>query len=64
MKLIFEKGNKGNQCSILPECDVPQVEISTPKREKPLHLPQLSENELSRHYTELAKEVHGVNNGF
>lgn len=64
MKLIFEKGNKGNQCSILPECDVPQVEISTPKREKTLHLPQLSENELSRHYTELAKEVHGVNNGF
>ena len=64
MKLIFEKGNKGNQCSILPECDVPQVEISTPKREKPLHLPQLSENDLSRHYTELAKEVHGVNNGF
>ena len=64
MKLVFERGNEGNQCMILPECDVPQVELSAPKRETSLHLPQLSENELSRHYTELAKQVHGVNDGF
>ena len=64
MKLVFERGNEGNQCTILPECDVPQVELTTPKREKSIHLPQLSENELSRHYTELAKQVHGVNDGF
>ena len=35
-----------------------------PLREKKLHLPQMSENELSRHYTELAKQTHGVNDGF
>lgn len=64
MKLVFERGNEGNQCMILPECDVPQAELSAPKRKKSLRLPQLSENELSRHYTELAKQVHGVNNGF
>ncbi|MDY3249567.1 MAG: aminomethyl-transferring glycine dehydrogenase subunit GcvPB [Candidatus Choladocola sp.] len=64
MKLIFERGKEGQQCTLLPECDVPEVEPGTAMREKPLHLPHLSENELSRHYTELAKQVHGVNNGF
>ncbi|MGN0293891.1 MAG: aminomethyl-transferring glycine dehydrogenase subunit GcvPB [Lachnospiraceae bacterium] len=64
MKLIFERGSEGRQCTLFPECDVPKTELSVPKREKALHLPQVSENELSRHYTELAKQVHGVNDGF
>lgn len=64
MKLVFEQGNEGRGCTLFPECDVPKVELDAPKREKKLHLPQLSENELSRHYTELAKQVHGVNDGF
>lgn len=29
-----------------------------------LHLPELSEGELGRHYSELAKKSHGVNDGF
>ena len=29
-----------------------------------LKLPELSENDLSRHYTELVKKTHGVNDGF
>ncbi len=64
MKLIFERGKEGQGCTILPDCDVPEVVLDVPKREKELHLPHVSENELSRHYTELAKQVHGVNNGF
>lgn len=64
MKLIFERGKEGQQCTLLPECDVPVVTLEAPVREKALHLPHVSENELSRHYTELAGEVHGVNNGF
>lgn len=64
MKLVFEKGSEGRMCTLLPQCDVPKVELGGQKREKKLHLPQLSENELSRHYTELAKQVHGVNDGF
>ena len=64
MKLIFERGKEGQGCTILPECDVPVVELGVSKRAKTLHLPHVSENELSRHYTELAKQVHGVNDGF
>lgn len=63
--LIFEKGQEGRKMSILPECDVP---ISLPKeddrRKKSLHLPNVSENEISRHYTEAAKKAYGVNDGF
>lgn len=63
--LIFEKSRPGRHCSILPPCD---VELIYPgekdRRERPLHLPELSEGELSRHYTELAKKCHGVNDGF
>lgn len=64
MKLIFERGKEGQGCTILPSCDVPVVALDVPKREKKLNLPHVSENELSRHYTELAKQVHGVNDGF
>lgn len=64
MKLIFERGKEGQGSVLLPECDVPEFQLDVPKREKELHLPHVSENELSRHYTELAKQVHGVNDGF
>ena len=63
--LVFEKSRPGRGCDLLPASD---VEIYLPeekdKRELPLHLPELSEGELSRHYTELAKKSHGVNDGF
>lgn len=63
MKLVFEKGNKGRHCQILPTCDVPVYDRGK-AREKELKLPELSENEISRHYTALAKRAHGVNDGF
>ena len=63
--LVFEKSRPGRGCDLFPASD---VEIYLPedkdKRELPLHLPELSEGELSRHYTELAKKSHGVNDGF
>lgn len=63
--LIFEKSKTGRKCQNLPECDVPVVPLDAKdKREVKLHLPELSEGELSRHYTELAKKSHGVNDGF
>lgn len=65
MDLIFEIGNEGRHLSILPECDVPETEVpSRLKREFKPRLPQLSENEISRHYTKLAERTHGVNKGF
>ena len=64
MKLIFEKSVQGRGCSVLPECDVPEISLEGFERERELRLPQMSEMDISRHYTELAKHTHGVNNGF
>lgn len=64
-KLIFERGEEGQYQQILPACDVPVYTAGKETaRSTPLPLPHLSENELSRHYSELAKKVHGVNDGF
>lgn len=64
MKLIFEKGHPGRGTDYLGACDVPPVEIGGDLREKPLRLPELSEVELDRHYSMLARHTHGVNDGF
>lgn len=63
MKLIFERGTEGQHLSLMPACDVPEVKLRQ-TREQPLPLPHISENELTRHYTELSMQVHGINNGF
>ena len=63
MKLIFEQGAKGHGLHLLPACDVPEYKLGT-ERTAPLRLPQVSENELTRHYTALCKQIHGVNDGF
>ena len=63
MKLIFEKGTPVRHCHLLPDCDVPVHQIGVGRKEK-LNLPELSENDISRHYTGLAGRAHGVNNGF
>ncbi|MBR5768034.1 MAG: aminomethyl-transferring glycine dehydrogenase subunit GcvPB [Clostridia bacterium] len=65
MKLIFEKSVPGRGCSILPKCDVEPVSLpSGLAREHAPRLPELSETDISRHYTELNKQVYGVNSGF
>lgn len=65
MNLIFETSVPGRGCSILPECDVSVPDLpETFSRKKAPRLPQLSENDISRHYTALAGRTHGVNNGF
>ncbi len=64
MKLIFERGFEGQALCLMPACDVPECTVEGFEREQELHLPHLSENELSRHYSEIAKRVHGVNDGF
>jgi glycine dehydrogenase subunit 2 len=64
-KLIFEKSIAGHGQAILPESDVPVVKIPKgAERTAPLPLPEIGENDLSRHYTELAERTHGVNKGF
>ena len=65
MKLIFEKSVPGRGQQYLPKCDV--EEVSLPEslvRQTAPRLPEMSETDVSRHYTELNKRVHGVNSGF
>ena len=65
MKLIFEKSVSGRHSSILPVSDVPRAKMEEGiQRQSELRLPEISEGELSRHYTELSQRVHGVNKGF
>ena len=65
MKLIYEKSVAGRGMQYLPQCDVEEVALpaSLLRAEEP-KLPEISETDLSRHYTELNKRVHGVNSGF
>jgi glycine dehydrogenase subunit 2 len=65
MKLSFERSVAGRKCFVLPECDVPAFKISQDlERKAPLHLPELSETDVSRHYTALSHRAFGVNCGF
>ena len=65
MKLIFEKGKTGRSCAILPACDVPLAVLPESVTRKNLpRLPCVDENEISRHYSDLANRSFGINNGF
>ncbi len=65
MKLIFEKSVAGRGMEYLPQCDVEEVALPEGlARAAAPKLPELSETDISRHYTELCKRVHGVNCGF
>ncbi len=65
MKLVFEKSRPGRYCSVVKKSDVESVTLPDMfSRKTSLDLPELSEIDISRHYTELAKQVHGVNDGF
>ena len=64
MKLVFERSVPGRGQDIFSPCDVPVSLPSVPLRAEEPKLPEISENELVRHYTKLAKRAHGVNDGF
>lgn len=65
MSLVFEKSVEGRRNQILMDLDVPRVELGQEfKRHQTYHLPSIAESDLSRHYTELMKKTHGVNDGF
>ena len=65
MKLVFEKGYAGRRLELVEPLDGPEEKLDRAfLREKGPRLPQMSETEISRHYTELAGRTHGVNDGF
>ena len=65
MKLLFERSRPGRGSVLLPPCDVPEVTYDQALlRGQAPRLPEIAEVDLGRHYTELAKQNHGVNDGF
>lgn len=65
MELLFEKSVKGRSSTALPSCDVSLAELPEGMgRESVLDLPELSEPDISRHYSALERRAYGVNNGF
>ncbi len=64
--LIFEVSRPGRAAYSLPECDVPVSKEAIPahlRGEAPA-LPEVSEVELIRHFTQLSMKNHGVDAGF
>lgn len=67
--LIFEISKPGRRAYSLPPCDVPAAapETLVPSkllRDAPARLPEVSEVDVVRHYTELSRRNFGVDNGF
>lgn len=64
MELIFERSHPGHKMALLPACDVPETAPDFPLRSEAPKLPEVSEVEMSRHYSALEQQAFGVNNGF
>jgi len=67
-KLIFEKSRQGRKGYSLPKMDVPEVALSDslPKemiRQQELALPEVSENEIARHFVRLSKLNFNIEEG-
>mgnify|MGYP000845514227 CR=1 FL=1 len=65
-KLIFEKSSPGRVGCNLPVADTPEVDLKKalgPTRQS-LHLPEVSELELIRHFTNLSHINYGIETGF
>lgn len=68
-QLIFKKGAPGRRAYSLPALDVRETELQRllPKeliKDTPLNLPEVSEIELIRHFTNLSRLNYGVDLGF
>ncbi|OPL09990.1 MAG: glycine dehydrogenase [Firmicutes bacterium ML8_F2] len=67
--LLFEMSRPGRRGYSLPDCDVPEKPLAElipekQQRSEPLDLPELSEGEIIRHFTELSTRNFGVDTGF
>jgi len=67
--LVFEISRPGRAACSLPECDVPEADLTgfIPEnllRDKAPDLPEVSEVDLVRHYTRLSQRNFGMDSGF
>ena len=65
MKLLFEISVPGHGTQYLPSSDVPKATLpENMRRKQAMKLPEISEVDLTRHYTKLSRRAFGVNSGF
>ena len=66
MKLIFEKSRAGRRASVVPQHDsLPELDIPPElSRVAPPRLPEVTEPEIVRHFTELSTRNYGIDTGF
>ena len=67
IKTIFEKSQEGQKAYSLPKSDQEFERFFPPeefKRKKPLDLPEISELDLMRHFSELARRNMGIDTNF
>jgi glycine dehydrogenase subunit 2 len=65
VKLLYEKSQHGRRAGSLPRHDLPVPEIPAElRRSEPPRLPEISEPELVRHFSELATRTFGIDTGF
>ena len=65
MELIYEKSQAGRRAGRVPNYGLPVPEIPAAlARQEPPRLPELAENEIVRHFTNLADRNFGVDTGF
>ncbi len=68
-QLLFEQSRPGRRATLLPECDVPETPLeellpATALAAAPLPLPELTEPELVRHFTNLSTQNMSVDTHF
>jgi len=63
-ELLFEKGRAGARAAVLPKNEYGDYALCGCMKREKLELPELSEVEVVRHYMELSRRAHGVDNGF
>ena len=67
MKLIYDKSMQGRRGVRLPDCSVPPHKAKIPaslRRETPAELPEVSELEVVRHYTNLSRKNFSIDTNF
>lgn len=67
--LIFELSKPGRKAYSLPDCDVPVVNLDEVLEDKYIrkeaaNLPEVTELDVVRHFTQLSQRNHGVDSGF
>ncbi len=67
--LIFEISKPGRKAYSLPACDVPEIDLDKILddkyiRKEDANLPEVSELDAVRHFTQLSQRNHGVDSGF